>query len=271
MGRAVVRSPFDGMRRNTVLPRPLTATIAAALACVGAMPLVAQEADEVSRVALVAEEDTVRVGQTVLLGLHFELDEGWHIYWDGFNDTGFAPVVEWSLPDGVSVGQMLWPAPKRYTSPGNILDHVYEGRPTILVPVTIAASVAAGTKLEIRGEVEWLVCDDICLPGFGPISIDLRTSAGRNEESKKLNRSSHIGRAASRLPEPLLTMEQIEGLSMRWSEGVINVRVDDADSLTFFPSRDSVSLISVLGDASSEGESMALRVADADEFSGPQG
>ncbi|MEO1318875.1 MAG: protein-disulfide reductase DsbD domain-containing protein, partial [Pseudomonadota bacterium] len=112
------RSPGDATRRNAVLPRPLTTSLAAALVWTAAAPSVAQEADEVSSVSLIAEQDTVRPGQTLLLGLHFELEDGWHIYWDGFNDTGFPPMVEWSLPEGVSVGPMLWPAPERYISPG---------------------------------------------------------------------------------------------------------------------------------------------------------
>ncbi|MGD1915002.1 MAG: protein-disulfide reductase DsbD domain-containing protein [Phycisphaerales bacterium] len=245
-----------------MLPRPLTTTLAAALVWTAAAPSVAQEADEVSSVSLIAEQDTVRPGQTLLLGLHFELEDGWHIYWDGFNDTGFPPMVEWSLPEGVSVGPMLWPAPERYISPGNILDHVYEGRPTILVPITVDPSVPAGETLEIRGEVEWLVCNDICLPGFGPISIDLQVAAGQAGTPAQLAPDSRIGRAAASLPQPVRSLEQVEGLSLRWSDDVIAVQVDGAESLAFFPAQDSVSLVSVIGDASSEGETMTLRIGD---------
>ncbi len=247
-----------------MLPRPLTTTLAAALVWTAAAPSVAQEADEVSSVSLIAEQDTVRPGQTLLLGLHFELEDGWHIYWDGFNDTGFPPMVEWSLPEGVSVGPMLWPAPERYISPGNILDHVYEGRPTILVPITVDPSVPAGETLEIRGEVEWLVCNDICLPGFGPISIDLQVAAGQAGTPAQLAPDSRIGRAAASLPQPVRSLEQVEGLSLRWSDDVIAVQVDGAESLAFFPAQDSVSLVSVIGDASSEGETMTLRIGDGD-------
>ncbi|NRA58802.1 MAG: hypothetical protein HRU13_11875 [Phycisphaerales bacterium] len=245
-----------------MLPRPLTTTLAAALVWTAAAPSVAQEADEVSSVSLIAEQDTVRPGQTLLLGLHFELEDGWHIYWDGFNDTGFPPMVEWSLPEGVSVGPMLWPAPERFISLGNILDHVYEGRPTILVPITIDPSVPAGERLEIRGEVEWLVCNDICLPGFGPISIDLQVAAGQAGTPAQLAPDSRIGLAAASLPQPVRSLEQVEGLSLRWSDDVIAVQVDGAESLAFFPAQDSVSLVSVIGDASSDGETMTLRIGD---------
>ena len=236
-------------------------TFAAALAWTATAPSSAQDADEVSHVSLIAERDVIQPGQTLLLGLHFELKDGWHIYWDGFNDTGFPPMVEWSLPEGVRIGPMLWPAPERYTSPGNILDHVYEGRPTILVPITIAPSVSAGETLEIRGEVEWLVCNDICLPGFGPISIDLQTVTGQQvEASSRLDATSHIGRAAGGLPEPVRSLEQVAGLSLRWSDDVVTVRVEEAERLAFFPATDSSSLVSVIDDAQAEGDTLALRL-----------
>jgi len=235
---------------------------AAAVLSVGT-PAIAQDAQDVSEAALIAESTIVQPGQQLLLGLHFELAEGWHIYWDGFNDTGFPPMVEWSLPDGVRVGPMVWPVPERYISPGGILDHVYEGRPTILVPVTIDASIPEGTSLQIGGEVEWLVCNDVCLPGFGPVSIELSVGPQATDADSEatLDRSSPIGRAAARLPQPVKAVDDVPGLHLQWSNDVATIRVDGAKALAFYPGAGSSSLVSALEDATADGEVLSLRLA----------
>ena len=227
-----------------------------------------QEATDVSRVSLLAEARDVRPGQTVLLGLHFELDEHWHIYWDGRNDTGFPPSVQWALPEGVSVGPMLWPAPKRYISPGGILDHVYEGSPTVLVPVTISPDVAPGHTLNIAGEVEWLVCNDLCLPGFGPVSIELSTveaDAGPPVEPARLKPIDPIGRAAARLPKPMIASAQTEALTLTWSETSVGVVYEGATAVAFYPSMASVSLVSMIDDAYATGDTLSLRLASPED------
>ena len=235
-----------------------------ALLSVAAAACAQQDASEVSKVSLVAETTRVQPGQTILLGLHFELDEHWHIYWNGRNDTGFPPMVEWTLPEGVIIGPMLWPAPKRYLSPGNILDHVYEGSPTVLVPVTIEPGTLTGETLKITGQVEWLACNDICLPGFASVSIELSTVRMGNSaplEPAALNASEPIGRAASRLPEPVLPGEQPKALTLRWSEQVAAIGFEGATELAFYPTMSCVSLVSMLEDGHARGDTLTLRLA----------
>lgn len=235
-----------------------------ALLAIGSSFACAQDAGEVSRASLIAEATRVTPGQTLLLGLHFDLDDMWHIYWDGRNDTGFAPTIDWSLPDGVEAGPMLWPAPNRYVSPGEILDHVYEGQPTILIPVTIDAGVEPGTTLEIAGEVEWLVCKELCLPGFGSVSIELEVGGAGNSSASdqpKLSRSNPIGKAAAELPKPVTPEEPVEGLELRWSDGSVTVAFEGATQLAFYPSNASSSLVSALDDGQAKGDTLTLRLA----------
>lgn len=251
------------MRLDTT---PAIVAILATLAA-SALPAVAQDAEDVSKVELIAEAAEVHPGQTVLLGLRFELADHWHIYWDGRNDTGFAPMVDWTVPEGVSVGPMLWPAPQRYVSPGNILDHVYEGSPTILVPVTISPDAAAGTSLAISGEVEWLVCNDICLPGFGPVSTELNVVAPQGdagEEQGRLSTNSDLGKAAAKLPEPITEQTAPEELSLHWSDEAVSVRFAGASAMAFYPAMASASLVSTLDDGQVERDTLMLRLAPAE-------
>lgn len=243
-------------------PKLIVSGLVAMLA-IGSPFACAQEADEVSKASLIAETTRVMAGQTILLGLHFDLEDEWHIYWDGRNDTGFSPTIEWTLPEGVKAGPMLWPAPHRYESPGEILDHVYEGQPTILIPVTIGHGAVPGKKLEIAGEVEWLVCKDLCLPGFGPVSIDLEVVREGNSSAltpPKLPISEPLGEAASHLPMPVLPDEAVEGLQLAWTDEAVTVRFEGATELAFYPALESTSLVSALKDGHAEGDTLTLHM-----------
>lgn len=236
---------------------------AAALACLTGS-VHAQDASDVSKASLIAESGRVAPGSTVLLGLHFKLADGWHIYWNGRNDTGFAPEVDWTLPQGVTVGPFLWPAPERYVSPGDILDHVYEGNPTILVPITISPDAAPGATLAITGEAEWLVCKELCLPGFGPISIELTVGEASEGQAETISPSSDMGYAAMRLPEPVTPAMQPDEFTIAWMAGSAIVRAPGAKSVEFYPALSSASLTNTLEDARAEGDSMRLRLATED-------
>lgn len=135
--------------------------------------VVAQPTEEHARLRLVAPTRGLVAGDTNYLGLLFDIDPEWHIYWDGLNDSGFAPNADWTAPPGVEVGEIIWPAPHRYVAPGDVLDHVYEERVLLLVPVEVPRGARAGSMLTFRAQTEWLVCKDVCLPGFGDVRLTL--------------------------------------------------------------------------------------------------
>lgn len=125
----------------------------------------AAEAPEANKVrAELVLSDAPEPGKVIWLGVRFLIEEHWHIYADTLNDTGVPPKVEWTLPEGWTVGPWVWPGAKRYTQPGEILDHVYEREVTLLAPLKVPADAKPGTEAMLRAKLDWLVCKDICIP-----------------------------------------------------------------------------------------------------------
>ena len=98
------------------------------------------------------------------LGLHFQLEPGWHIYWKNPGDAGQAPRIHWTSPAGVDGGEIDWPAPDRLTA-GPLVDFGYER--DVLLPMSLDAPAGAlnEKRLELRGEVRALICREVCIPG----------------------------------------------------------------------------------------------------------
>jgi len=231
--------------------------IMAAVLLAGATRAHAQmDGGEVSSASLIAPIRDVAPGQTVLVGLRFELDDGWHIYWNGRNDTGFPPEVAWEVGEGVEVGPLVWPAPERYVSPGGILDHVYEGDPVVFVPVTIAQDLRPGHTVRLGGRVDWLVCKDICLPASGRVEVELQVST--NPQPPRNNHAA-FARWLARLPEPV-TAAGVPGLSVTWQGDAVTLRYEGARRLALYPLADAAPLRDLLGQAQADGAILRLEL-----------
>jgi DsbC/DsbD-like thiol-disulfide interchange protein len=127
-------------------------------------------------IELVAEDQWIKTGATVNVGLRFQLEKGWHIYWINPGDSGEPPRVKWQLPKGLSAGEMEWPAPRRlgkYT----VVDFGYEDGVTLIVPMRADANLAAQQPAQIAADVSVLVCREMCIPGKARLSLTLPIKA----------------------------------------------------------------------------------------------
>src|ERR1700685_1711902 len=113
---------------------------------------------------LVAENQWIAPGQKFDLGLHFQLEQGWHIYWVNPGDSGEPPRVEWQLPAGLSAGGTEGPAPRSFGAVC-IVDFAYEDAVTLMVPRHAEASLAAQQPVRLVAQVKVLVCREMCIPG----------------------------------------------------------------------------------------------------------
>jgi DsbC/DsbD-like thiol-disulfide interchange protein len=106
------------------------------------------------------------------LGLHFQLEKGWHIYWVNPGDSGEPPRVTWQLPTGLSAGVIEWPAPRRIGT-SSVVDFGYQDAVTLIVPVHAETSLAAQPLARLGAEIKVLVCREMCIPGKTQLSLTL--------------------------------------------------------------------------------------------------
>jgi len=55
-------------------------------------------------------------GKTVWLGLQLSHQPDWHTYWKNSGDSGLPTALQWTLPPGVTAGDIAWPLPKKSRS-----------------------------------------------------------------------------------------------------------------------------------------------------------
>src|SRR6266849_254585 len=90
---------------------------------------------------LIAESQWIAPGHPFYLGLHFQLEKGWHIYWINPGDSGEPLRITWQLPPGLNPGVIEWPVPRRLGTPSSV-DFGYEDAVTLIVPLHAESSLA---------------------------------------------------------------------------------------------------------------------------------
>lgn len=109
-------------------------------------------------------EGTPQEGREWLLALRFMPSAPeWHGYWVNPGDAGAGMRLSLDLPPDWEVGEARYPVPGRLLI-GGLMNHIYKGPYTVLVPVTPGPSVRTFAP-PLKGHVEFLACtDQICVP-----------------------------------------------------------------------------------------------------------
>ncbi|HEY1792707.1 MAG TPA: thioredoxin family protein [Opitutaceae bacterium] len=127
--------------------------------------------------SLVSEASSVQPGTPFTVAIRLDQKAGWHTYWVN-PGTGLPTTVKWDLPPGWKAGEIEWPAPALLTDTrGNVIGNGYEG--DLLLPVTLTppADLKSGADARLSAAVDWLMCQDECVPGNSKVSLTLAVSS----------------------------------------------------------------------------------------------
>ena len=94
-------------------------------------------------VRLISRHAAARAGGDAGLAVEFRLAPGWHVYWKNAGDSGLPTNFSWTLPAGLSAGDIDWPTPRQLPI-GPLLNFGYDDSVLLPVPVTVTAPAAGG-------------------------------------------------------------------------------------------------------------------------------
>ncbi len=152
------------------------------------------------KASLVAADAAIVPGRPLLVALRLVHDPHWHTYWLN-PGTGLPTTIAWKLPPGWTAGPIQWPAPQILRdAKKNIVGNGYEG--DLLLPITLTppADLAAGAAVELRGEADWLMCEEVCIPGGGPVALSLPVAAAGTTPAPDAAWGEKIRAAVAALP-----------------------------------------------------------------------
>ena len=179
-----------------------------------------------SKISLISESKTILPNDSFYLGIKFELEKGWHTYWENPGDAGEGASIEWSLPKGVSSSNTLWPGPERIPV-DPLMTFGYNDEVVLLTKITTQEDI--DFPLEIKANVAWFTCKDICIPQEGNVSILI--NKGEFSESIEYE---EIKKYADRLPIEFYENYRVEKLDQKYFLQS-TVENDHFENVYFFP------------------------------------
>jgi len=115
----------------------------------------------------------VAPGRTVWAGLQITHQPDWHTYWKNSGDSGQPTSLSWTLPAGVTAGDIAWPLPSKIPV-GNLANYGYGDTVVLPVPLTISPTFKPdGANLTLTLQASWLVCKQECVPQDGQFTLAL--------------------------------------------------------------------------------------------------
>ena len=125
---------------------------------------------------LISEHASIQPGGKTRIGVHIEIEEGWHIYANDPGDAGLPTKISWSANVGASFSELYWPTPQEFLDPGNIRTFGYSGTVVLYSTVHPHSWRETPSELTVYADVKWLACKDLCVPGSAQLELTLPVS-----------------------------------------------------------------------------------------------
>ncbi|WP_232314870.1 protein-disulfide reductase DsbD family protein [Oceanibaculum pacificum] len=181
---------------------------------------------------LVASAQAVVPGETIRIGLHKQIIPHWHTYWQNPGDSGLPTTIAWTLPEGASAGDILWPAPSRLAI-GPIMNYGYEGAVTLLTDISVPADAPVGGSFPVRATIDWLVCEEICIPEQVELSLDLPVVAAGGDAGPA-HPAIAAGEASLPVESPWQSRFQAQGGALALAIDAPGLRADSIEDIWFY-------------------------------------
>ena len=137
------------------------------------------------KASLLADASAVVPGKPITVGVLLRMAPGWHTYWKYSGDAGLPTEIKWTLPPGWKVGDIQWPIPLKTIDPGDILTYGYQDEVLLLQEITPPQNIP-DAAVKLSAQVDWLVCEKICIPGGATLALDLPTSGSAEPKNTDL-------------------------------------------------------------------------------------
>ena len=189
-------------------------------------------------VELISEATHVVPGETTWLAIRLDPIDHWHTYWKFGGDSGEATrAIDWNLPAGASVGDIVWPIPDWTPFLGSeLVTFTYEREVFLPMALTIPSDFS-GDRFDLSTTIEWQVCEEICIPGDAQFSLSLPVA-----ESTQIDERWVAGFAETRALTPVPIDQHDLVAQFNDHDGKINVMVrgneeefSTIDEAWFFP------------------------------------
>lgn len=129
----------------------------------------------------ITDYESVKLGDEFMIGINYQIDAEWHIYWSNPGDSGLPTEIEWTIPEGFEIESTEYPTPEKIPFSG-MANFGYSREVLITAKVKVTKDLANGIY-KFSAKSLWLVCKEKCIPGSHELSANIKI-ANQSKKSK---------------------------------------------------------------------------------------
>src|SRR5262249_23516182 len=119
---------------------------------------------------------------------------------------------------------------------GPLTSYGFEHQLLLLVPLNVSKDFQSAQNVELSAKVDWLICQEMCVPGKTEVNLSLPVSSSVTFNDKK----ALFDLTRSQLPQSMDSISARVYLKDNQWNLIINTPVQDGVNMYFFPFRDDV-------------------------------
>jgi thiol:disulfide interchange protein DsbD len=211
------------------------------------------------RAELISEVGGVEPGGEFWVGLRQRIAPGWHTYWINPGDSGEPTAIEWTLPAGFRHGAIAWPHPARIPV-GPVMSYGYTDEVVLLVALRAPPGLVPGSRVSLKAQASWLVCETICIPEEARLQLTLPVVASPPAPDPRGAPLVAKARRALPLPSPWAASFSDAGDVLVLRLRAPALAAAGAPDVWFYPDRWGVIDHAAPQDVAVDGDGIAVRV-----------
>ncbi len=193
---------------------------------------------ENAQAQLISEVKTIQAGEPFWVALQLKLRPEWHVYWKNPGDSGSAPSIQWTLPQGFQAGDLVFPYPKRIPI-DPLMNFGYEDEVYLLTEITPTAQLA-GNSTTLRAQAEVLVCKLECIPEQKTLTLTVPIAATVPIKDPAWTDALTRTRQAHPQPSPWATSFAVDDKDLTLFVNAPGLAAGQLKQVEFFPNKDGM-------------------------------
>ncbi|MGN7437125.1 MAG: protein-disulfide reductase DsbD family protein [Alcanivorax sp.] len=148
------------------------------------------EPERYTTVTAVSEHSAVKPGDEITIATTIKLAPHWHVYWSNPGDSGLPVKLNWDLPQGFEISDIQWPTPDKI-SYDILVNYGYYNEVILLQTLSVPDTLKEG-RIDLSLTADMLVCNEICIPETGNVSIQLNDPGNLDHDMSELVKSAEM-------------------------------------------------------------------------------
>lgn len=201
----------------------------------------AADPERYTNVSITPERSAVSPGDEIKIVTTIDLEPHWHVYWLNPGDSGLPVKITWDTPKGFEISELNWPTPDKI-SYDILVNYGYYNSVNLLQTLKVPDMLPKG-KITLTAKLEMLVCNEICIPEYDTIKVELNNPENlKSENPEKVQKL--LSQTTSVIPKVLkgeFSFEEIKKNEQALLKLVLNpedrtlLRNATKDNIEFFP------------------------------------